>query len=461
MTEQPAATGSPQAGGAQTGGAQPFSDKVVILFLTQVTTSAVGIFNGFVLARLLGPSAKGEYFVVTLLPLTIMVLVQFGLPQAFGFYSARGQTHRLTAKALILTAAVATPAFAATVLLLPWLRQAFLGGVDPGLVIFTMLALPIALSGTLTSGIVIGRQAARWYATVNIVQVFASSILLVLIVAVLRLGLEGALIVFVLTATMQATGFLIGAARRTAHTAGSEDVPVTSLFRYGLSLYPGSLSQFFSYRADVYLLAFLLVDAAAPLGYYSMAVSMAEMVFFFPNAVSVLFFPHVAGSAPEDSARQVPMVSRVTLLMTAAFGLALVPAAAVLIPLFVPAFTPALAALYILLPGVVALSITKVLSGYVSGLGRTGLTSAISIGSFVLNVAVNFVLIPPFGILGAAAASLISYSASSIAFSIVAGRLADAHPLDFWLPRLSDVRFVRATVFSLVRRIARRTAGSR
>lgn len=450
MTDQPASTG----------GAQPFSDKVVILFLTQVTTAAVGIFNGFVLARLLGPSAKGEYFVVTLLPLTIMVLIQFGLPQAFGFYSARGQMHRLTAKALILTAAVATPAFAATVLLLPWLRQAFLGAVDPGLVIFTMLALPIALSGTLTSGIVIGRQAARWYATVNIVQVFASSVLLVLIVAVLHLGLAGALTVFVLTATMQATGFLIGAARRTAHTAESEDVPVTALFRYGLSLYPGSLSQFFSYRADVYLLAFLLVDAAAPLGYYSMAVSMAEMVFFFPNAVSVLFFPHVAGSAREDSARQVPMVSRVTLLMTAAFGLALVPAAAVLIPVFVPAFTPALAALYILLPGVVALSITKVLSGYVSGLGRTGWTSTISIGSFVLNVVVNLILIPPFGILGAAAASLISYSASSIAFSIVAGRLAGAHPLDFWIPRLSDIRFVWTTVLSLARRIVRRPAAS-
>ena len=34
--------------------ARPFSDRVVVLFLTSVVTAGVGIFNGFVLARLLG-----------------------------------------------------------------------------------------------------------------------------------------------------------------------------------------------------------------------------------------------------------------------------------------------------------------------------------------------------------------------------------------------------------------------
>jgi len=450
MTDEPRASG----------GGQPFSDRVVVLFLTQVTTAGVGIFNGFVLARLLGPSAKGDYYLLTILPTTIMVLIQLGLPQAFGFYSARGQTHGLTTKALLLTAAIATPAFATTLVLLPWLRDAFLGHIDPVLIVFALLALPIALNATFTTGIVLGRQAVRWYAAVNVSQVVSSSILLVVVVAVFHLGLPGALAVFLITVTIQSTGFLIGAARRTAKRTESENVSVGGLFRYGLRLYPGSISQFFSYRADVYLLAFLLVDASAPLGYYSMAVSMAEMVFFFPNAVSILFFPHVAGSAREDSARQVPMVSRVTLLMTAAFGLALVPTATVLIPTFVPAFTPALPALYVLLPGVVSLSITKVLAGYVSGLGRTGLTSTISIASFVLNVVVNFILIPRFGIMGAAAASLLSYSASSIAFSIIAARLAGAHALDFWIPRLADVRFVRVTGMTLARRIMHRPSAS-
>lgn len=437
--------------------ARPFSDRVVVLFLTSVVTAGIGIFNGFVLARLLGPSAKGDYYLITLLPTTVMVLVQLGLPQAFNYYAAKGRTHRLTAKALLLTAAIGLPAFAVTVLLLPWLRGAFLAELEPRQVIFGLLTLPIALLATFTTGIVLGRQAVRLYAAVNITQVLAYSVLLVVLVAVLGFGLPGALFIFLVTVTMQSVGFLIGSFRRTAVSPDGDDVSVRDLFRFGLRLYPGSMTHFFSYRADVFILAALLAEPSAPLGYYSMAVSMAEMVFFFPNAVGTLLFPHVAGSATEDSARQVPMVSRVTLMVTAAFGLALVPVATVLIPTFLPAFVPALAALYILLPGVVALSVTKVLAGYVSGLGRTGLTSSVHLSAFLLNVAVNLFFIPRFGILGAAAASLISYTVSSIAFSVIAARLAGARALDFWLPRRSDLRFVQGTVVTLGRRVLRRS----
>ena len=48
------------------------------------------------------------------------------------------------------------------------------------------------------------------------------------------------------------------------------------LFRYGLPSYPNSLSVFFSYRVDAYLIAFLVLDPATALGYYSLAVGLAE-----------------------------------------------------------------------------------------------------------------------------------------------------------------------------------------
>ncbi len=441
---------------------QPFSDRVLVLFVTQVVTAGVGIFNGFVLARLLGPAAKGDYYLLTLLPSTIMVVVQLGLPQAFGFFAARGQTEGLTRKALLLTAAIALPALTAAILLLPVLRTTFMAGLETSHILFALLALPLALNATYTTGIVLGRQAVRWYAGVNITQVIGYSVLLVHLVAVLGLGLPGALFIFVAITCVQAAGFLIGSARVTARhqDPGLEPAGVRDLFRYGLRLYPAIITQFFSYRADVFMLAFLLPDASAPLGYYSMGVSMAEMVFFFPNAVAILLFPHVAGSVREDSDRQVPVVARVTLLMTAFFGLALVPVATILITVILPDFTPALPALYILLPGVVVFSIAKVLSGYLTGLGRTGLTSSVAVSSFVLNIVLNLVLIPRFGILGAAASSLISYSASSITFSIIASRIAHARVLDFWIPRWGDVKYTVGTIVTFGRRLLRKVAGS-
>jgi O-antigen/teichoic acid export membrane protein len=438
---------------AAAGAARPFSDRVVILFVTQVATAAIGIFNGFVLARLLGPSAKGDYYLLTLLPITIMVAIQLGLPSAVGYYAARGDLRGLTRKSVVLTLAVTVPALVVTAAVLPALRGSILAGLDPILIAIALIALPIQLNATITTGTILGRQAVRWYAITSVGQALTYSVLLVIFVAWLGLGVPGAIAVFVIVAAVQAGSFFVGSARLTAHATNPKETPIRDLFRFGIPLHPGNVTLFFAYRADVFLLAALLADPSAPLGYYSMGVSMAEMVFFFPNAVSVLFFPHVAGSAREEADRQVPMVSRVTLLMTAAFGLALIPVATVLISVIVPAFTPALPALYILLPGVVALSVSKVLTGYLTGLGRTGLTSGVSISTFVLNVILNVFLIPRFGILGAALASLVSYAASSLALSLIAGRLARTSPLAFWVTRSSDIRYAIDTIATIARRL--------
>ena len=134
---------------------QPFSDRVVVLFVTQVVSAGFGIINGFVLARLLGPSAKGDYYLLTLLPTTIMVAIQLGLPQAFGYFAARGETKGLTRLTVILAACLALPAVAGTILLLPALRSSFLGGLDSNLVIVALIALPIFLNATFTSGIIL------------------------------------------------------------------------------------------------------------------------------------------------------------------------------------------------------------------------------------------------------------------------------------------------------------------
>ena len=69
------------------------------------------------------------------------------------------------------------------------------------------------------------------------------------------------------------------------------------------------------------------------------------------------------------------MVSRVTLLVTGAVALLLIPAAVMMIRLVLPAFGPSIPPLLVLLPGVVALGASKVVGGYVTGIGRPGVNS--------------------------------------------------------------------------------------
>ena len=154
--------------------AATFSGGVVVLFGTQVFGAAMGFFSGILLARLLGPDGKGEYYIVVLLPATALVLLQFGLPQAFNFFSARRRTARIVTKAFTLTAVLAVLAFLGLLVLLPVLSQAILRGVAVEQVVIAFLAFPQALFATLTTGIVLGRKAVRWYAGVTVIQSIAS-----------------------------------------------------------------------------------------------------------------------------------------------------------------------------------------------------------------------------------------------------------------------------------------------
>lgn len=435
------------------GNAGTFSGRAVVLFVTQVSGAIVGIVNGILLARLLGPAGKGDYYLLVLVPSTTMVLVQLGLPQAFMFFAARGRIAGMLAKAVVLTATLSLAGLLAVAALMPLFREAFLHRLELGQILFAFLALPLALSATFTTAIVMGRQAVRWYAAVNMAYPIATTALLILILGGLGPSVNGAIAVYLIASSIQSIGFAIGSRCVSAANTTAESVSYRELFRYGLPLYPGTLTQFFSYRADAYLIAFLIADPSAPLGYYSMAVGLAELVFFFPNAVSTLFFPHVAGSRREDSDRQVAMVSRVTFLVTGAVALLLIPAAMLMIWILLPAFGPSIPPLLVLLPGVVALSVTKVVSGYVSGIGRPAVTSYVNVFAFVLNIIANLVLIPRFGIVGASAASLASYSMSSLVFTAIAARLTLTPMAHFWLPRLSDIRFTVSTSVGLLRRV--------
>jgi O-antigen/teichoic acid export membrane protein len=152
------------------------------------------------------------------------------------------------------------------------------------------------------------------------------------------------------------------------------------------------------------------------------------------------------------------MVARVSLLVTAAVAMVLAPATVVMIHVLLPAFIPSLPALFILLPGVVALSATRVVYVYLTGIGKPALTSYITVFAFVLNIVLNVYLIPRFGIEGAATASLVSYTVSAILLTTVAGRLSGRPVLDFWLVRRSDLRFTITMSVGLLQRLLKSSA---
>jgi O-antigen/teichoic acid export membrane protein len=303
--------------------------------------------------------------------------------------------------------------------------------------------------------LLIGRQTMRTYNLILVSQSAAALVGVILLVGIFRLGVTGAVISNLVVAAGGALAITLEARRATADDAEARPVRFGELARYGIRLYPASLSSFFSYRADIFLLGLLLGDAGA-IGLYSLAVSLAELTFFVPDSVSVVFFPRVASAERASADQMTPAISRFTVLVTCISVIGLVPAAFVMVHLVLPAFTGSLPAFAVILPGIVALSVAKVLSSYVSGLGLPGPVAAAAVTALVVNLAANLLLIPVFGIVGASAASLVSYTTHAVILLGISSRLTGRPVTSFIVPGRGEVARLWEGIVALVHTVRRR-----
>jgi O-antigen/teichoic acid export membrane protein len=181
--------------------------------------------------------------------------------------------------------------------------------------------------------------------------------------------------------------------------------------------------QFFNYRLDAFLVNFFLGPAGV--GIYSVSVALAEMLWYLPNAVSFVIFPRAARTRPEAMNAFTPRVFRTTLALTALGGLALAALGRTLIVLiYGEAFAPAYGPLLALLPGVVLLGGAKVLTNEIAGRGHPQYNSMASALGLGLTIFLDLLLIPRFGVLGAAIASSLAYAAIFVAAIVFYARVS-------------------------------------
>lgn len=424
----------------------PFARRIMGVFATRIVRVALGFVINFTLARILGPSGRGIYQLVTLTPTTLVTLGQFGLPNAFSFFAGRGRSGaRLLLLGLLLSGGLSVVLLGATLLALPLLADNLLRAAPMELLLLGIVTIPFQLVAAFAGATLIGRQTMRNYNIILIGQSVLMVVLIVTLVGVLQLGVTGAIISTIVVAIATALATVVElrrSIRSDPDDPARPTVRIRELGGFGAKIYPASLAGFFGYRADVFMLSALLGDPAA-IGLYTLGVSLAELTFFVPDAVSTVFFPRVAGMERQSADEKVATVTRFTVLVTLIATVGLIPAAFIAVHLILPDFTDALPAFLVLLPGIIALTVAKVLASYVGGLGiplRVAIASGTALG---VNVVGNLLLIPPLGIMGAAVASLISYALNATLLIAIASGLSRRRPLDFVIPTRAEIERLR------------------
>ena len=424
----------------------PFARRVMGVFAARIVRFVLGFVISFTLARILGPAGRGIYSVATLTPTTLVNLGQFGLPNAFSFFAGRGRSGaRLLVLGIALSAALSVVLLAITLVTLPLLGDTLLRAAPYELLLLAIVTIPFQLVAAFAGATLIGRQTMRNYNLILIGQSVLMVVLIVGLVGIAGLGVTGAVIATIVVAVATAVATLVELRRSIAadpEDATRRPVRIRELGGFGAKIYPASLAGFFGYRADVFMLSALLGDPRA-IGLYTLGVSLAELTFFVPDAVSTVFFPRVAGMERESADEKVVTVTRFTVLITLLATLALIPAAFLAVNVVLPDFRDSLPAFLVLLPGIICLTVAKVLASYVGGLGIPLRVAVASGSALAVNIVANLLLIPLLGIMGAAVASLISYTLNASLLLMIASRLSRRQPVEFVLPTGAEIRRLR------------------
>jgi len=223
---------------------------------------------------------------------------------------------------------------------------------------------------------------------------------------------------------------------------------------YGLRGFLATVLTTFVYRFDTVLVLRWLGTAAQ--GQYFVAVFLAEKLTHITASVQAVLFPHVSAASPAEADRLTPRVCRHTLLWVGVSAAALMALSSPLLRTFYSdKAAGCIAPMRILLPGIVALTLSKLLTTDLSGRNRRFVPTLFTGVSLAVNIALNYAWTRRLGIVGAAWASTVAYSLQALLGVIYFWRVTGVSPGRLLLPRPEDLEPYRG----LIRRL--RAGGAR
>jgi len=389
----------------------------------QLLTALVQLITIICIARYLGPEGNGLYAMVILLPSMLTTFLNLGIGPATVFFVSRGAISATQAirENFILACIIATfGVVIALPILLLWGEKIFTG-VLLNLLIIGLLSFPFSLLKSFWMTVLQGKEDFKSY---NAAVLFPPVAVLVLTGFMLYIdaGVMGVLIAYLIG---QVIGLWIvwfymkklaikGVEQSSDVVADITDYK-RRLISYGWKAHLGNIMAFINYRADIFLVNFLLSPAAT--GVYVIAVQISERLWMLSQAISTVLFPRL-------SSMQDDPIKRYKLTIKAGFvvgGITFIAAGILafllyflIVPVFGEAYIDSLEPFYWLLPGVVVTAISRVYANCIAAVGKPEWNLYTAILVVVVNILGNWLLIPIYGISGAAMATTAAYCLNAV-----------------------------------------------
>ncbi len=390
-----------------------FVKDTALTLIARVMGFGLALLSSVIIARALGPDGTGIYTLATLFPLLIVTFANLGLGPATVYYVAQRKysLQEVFGNSIVMSSIIGAAASLLGLVVVILFQAWMFPDVPRSLLALALILVPANLfSQQYVNQILLGARRIREFNAVSVAHKFLFLLLVFVATVGLGLGIGGAIWASILSSVLLCLALFLWL-RRVAGGVRFRPDPayVRDTLRYGVKAHLGNIIGFLNYRIEVFLLGMFL--PASAVGFYSVAVGLAEKLWFVSESASTVLFPTISAERNERERKAfTPLVTRNVLLITTIGAATLFFVSRwIIVLLYSEGYLPTADLFRILLPGIVFLSGARILANDIAGRGKPLLNTYVGAIGLVIQVGLNFAWIPRFGAAGSAWATTISY----------------------------------------------------
>ncbi|HMC75870.1 MAG TPA: hypothetical protein VKH34_02015 [Vicinamibacterales bacterium] len=384
--------------------------RAAATWLTLVATVIFTFMARALIARALGPVGIGVYALMLTAGWLGGTILSVGLPAYNASFAGRQSASVLLANSILwnLLALAGVSAVCVPLLLSSWLPATW-KAVTVG-----VLMSPLTALLECTRGILQGVGAIGAYNWLGLTAGALNFAVIEILLLTGRLTLTGAVLCWIGSTAVSVGIALALAMSRTGGMARGDRGVLAGSLKFGGQAWLSQLTGIVNFRIGLLLTQVFLGTAAA--GFYAIAVTVAEALFYFPNALAVVTISKYAAATHDEAIallkRSVAWVLAVSIGCAAAIALI---GGAVIERVFGAVYLASMPALLILLPGVVAYTPIAVSNWYFNAhLHKPAMNLLVGLFSAVVGSVLTVLWAPRYGLPGVAWATTTGYVSATL-----------------------------------------------
>lgn len=426
-----------------------FFKNTFITFVTRIGMQIISFITSIMVARFLGPEGKGELALILLLPTILTTFVNLGFSVSTTYFVGKKKfsLSTIVANNIFITFILSVVSIIIGAVLVFFMQDSYFKNIKICYLLLGLLIVPPTLFIQNIGCILQGVQEFKKYNLINL----AYNIVYLLLLLFLFLFPSTYVALFALLGTLliNCLLFYLSVISPLENIRFNLDrLYIASSVKYGLKSYLNNVITYFNYRIDLLILNYFLNPTSV--GYYTVAVSFAELLWIISHSASTVILPRVASLEKNDQKNQVTaLASRVVLFFTFISIIIMFFLSNWVVKFFYSSlYAESIMPLKIILIGILSISFARILTNDLAGRGKPEYNTYASGVGLLLNIVLNIIFIPAYGINGAALSSSVSYSIQGIFTLLMYCKLTNSSVKEVILIRKDDFILIKNSIIN-------------